>query len=288
MRATSRKPEGLLMSARNTASRVGADQVATSKSTCRVDLWATLTDEGASPLHGDQLLDEADRRWCTRQRRRSAQKQSLAAHILLRVALSDAVHGRVPPTAWRFERDDQGKLGLAPEFPELHFSLSHEHRLVVAAVSTTNPAGVDVVRLSAASSRDTPLWSAAAPAERALLLTESTDARAHDFARLWALKEAYTKMLGVGHGIDFALLEGDLAQRHLRQAERNCKVAFETHTLWTPDDDYFVALAVGTERATRIDTRGHLVDLTGGSWFRQAETSPHEAVWPKRWQWHWL
>jgi phosphopantetheinyl transferase len=264
-----------------------ASDLSVRKDTCRVDLWAALAESDVTRLHGSELLDDEDRRWSARLRQPAARRQFLAGHIMLRVALSEAVLGSVLPSDWHFERDDQGKLSLAPGFPEIHFGLSHEQRLVVAAVCETNPVGIDVVRLAERPS-EPPVWSAAAPSERAQLLTESPECRAHDFARLWALKEAYTKVLGVGHGVDFSLIEGDLPQRHLRQAERECKVAFETHTLWCSNDHYFVALAVGTERATRIDSRGHLLDLTGGSWFRQSEISPHEAVWPKRWKWHWL
>jgi phosphopantetheinyl transferase len=257
------------------------------KEKCRVDLWAALAEPSLAGLHGSELLDDDDRQWCARLRQPGAQQQCLAAHILLRLALSDAVRESVLPGDWRFERDHEGRLSLAPRFPKLYFNLSHEHRIVVAAVCATNPVGIDVVRL-AEPPHEPPLWSAVTPAERTQLLSESLDSRAHDFARLWALKEAYTKLLGVGHGLNFSLLEGDLVQRRLRQAERDCTVAFETHTLWSANDYYFVALAVGTERVTRIDSRGHLLDLTGGSWFRNSDISPHEAVWPKRWEWHWL
>lgn len=159
--------------------------------------------------------------------------------------------------------------------------------MAVVAVCETNPVGIDVVRL-AGSPRKLPVWSATAAPERVLLLNEGPDVRAHDFARLWALKEAYAKMLGLGHALDFSSIDADLARRRMRRAEHDCKAAFETHMLWCQDDCYFVALAVGMERAAGIDLRGHLLDLTGGSWFVQSEASPQEAVWPKRWKWHWL
>lgn len=254
--------------------------------TCRVELWAALAASAPTELQGRELLDEDDRQCGARLRQCSARCQFLAGHILLRVALSDAVMGKVLPNDWHFLRDERGKLSLAPGFPHIHFSLAHEQRLVVAAVCATRPVGVDVVRL--ADPVQPPVWSAAAPSERVQLLSESPDCRENDFARLWALKEAYTKMTGIGHGADFSLLEGDLAQRHMRMAARNCEVAIETHTLWCSDNLYFVALAVGTERATRIDSRGHLLDLAGGDWFRHSEVSSAEALWPKRWKWHWL
>jgi 4'-phosphopantetheinyl transferase len=257
------------------------------KELCRVDVWAALVDKGREPLHGIELLDSDDRQWCARLHQPSAQRQFLTAHILLRLALADAVNGNVLPAEWHFERDKHGKPEIASGFPRLNFSLSHVERLAVAAVCATNPVGIDVARL-AGSLRKPPVWSAAAPSERIRLFSQNPDSRAHDFARLWALKEAYVKMLGVGHAVDFGSLEVDLARRRLRQAEHECKAAFETHMLWCPDDYYFIALAVATKRAKAVDSRGHLLDLTGGSWFAQIEISPHEAVWPKRWKWHWL
>lgn len=254
---------------------------------CRVDVWAALVAEGDKLPHGAELLDNDDRRSCARLHLPVARRQLETAHILLRLALADAVKGRVLPGEWRFERDEHGKPELAPEFPQLHFSLSHEEQVAAVAVCATNPVGIDVVRLASCPPKP-PLWSAAAPGERIQLFSEGPESRAHDFARLWALKEAYAKMLGLGHALEFSSLDADLAQRRLRQAERDCEAAFETHVLWCPDDCYFVALAVGTERAATIDSRGHLLDLTGGTWFAESEISPQEAVWPKRWQWHWL
>lgn len=257
------------------------------KALCRVDLWAAVVGEGEEPSHGVELLDDDDRRWCARLHLPTARKQFLTAHILLRLALADAVNGDVLPADWHFERDRHDKPVLAPGLPGLHFNLSHEQRMAVVAVCTTNPVGIDVACLVDCP-RKAPIWSATAPAERVGLFSESLDSRAPDFVRLWALKEAYAKMLGLGHAVDFSSLEVDLTRRRLLQAQRDCKVAFETHMLWCPDDCYFVALAVGTQRPTRIDSRGHLLDLTGGSWFAQSEISSQEAVWPKRWKWHWL
>jgi phosphopantetheinyl transferase len=260
---------------------------ATPQEPCRVDLWAALASDGEEPPYGTELLDNDDRQWCARLHLPADRKQFLTSHILLRLALADAVKGEVLPARWHFERDEHGKPQLAPGLPRLHFSLSHERRMAVVAVCATHPVGVDVVGF-AGSPPDPPVWSSAAPAERVLLLDENPNSRGRDFLRRWALKEAYAKMVGAGSALDFSALEADLAGRRLRQAEQDCSAAFETHMLWCPDDWYFVALAIGTERAVRIDSRGHLLDLTGGSWFAQSEASPQEAVWPKRWKWHWL
>ena len=270
------------------SSRPDAPAKAVAQVSSRVDLWASFVCDGGKGLpHGIELLDEDDKRRCARLHLPSDQNRFLTAHILLRLALSDAVNGAVRPAEWRFERDEHGKLEPAPGFPKLHFSLSHEQRMSVVAVSATNPVGVDVEPLPGCPAMP-PVWSAAAPAERIFLSEESAENRVHDFVRLWALKEAYAKMLGLGHALDFCSLEADLAQRQLRQAEIDCKAVFETHMLWCPDDSYFVALAVGTDHPTSIDSRGHLLDLAGASWFTQSEISPQEAVWPKRWKWHWL
>ena len=250
----------------------------------RVDLWAALISKG--PLQGRKLLDAGERRSCAQLRLPAVRRQSAGGQILLRLALTEAVRGAIPPAAWRFAKDEHGKPELAPGFPAFNFSVSHEYPMVVAAVSATGAVGIDVARM--ADRLRAPLWSAATPAERAVLAEEGPESRAHDFVRMWGLKEAYAKMVGLGTALDFSGLEVDLARRSIRQAGRACKAAFETHTLWHRDDCYFLALAVGAEIPARIDSRGHLVDLTGGSWFAQSELSPQEAIWPKRWKWHWL
>lgn len=250
----------------------------------RVDLWAALVSKG--PLQGRKLLDADDRRRSARLRLPAARRQSAGGQILLRLALTEGVRGAIQPTAWRFAEDEHGKPALAPGFPPLNFSLSHQHPMVVVAVCATSAVGIDVARMP--DHLRAPLWSAATPAERIVLAEKSPESRAHDFVRMWGLKEAYAKMVGLGTALDFSSLDVDLARRRIKRAGRACKAAFETHTLWHRDDCYFLALAVGAETPARIDSRGHLVDLTSGSWFAQSEISPQEAIWPKRWQWHWL
>lgn len=96
-------------------------------------------------------------------------------------------------------RDERGKP-CAP--PPLDVSLSHGGGWIAAAVSDEGRIGIDVER-----EREVSAGLEArsfAPAERAWLdaAPDAAERRARLF-RLWTAKEAYTKALGLGLGIDF-------------------------------------------------------------------------------------
>jgi phosphopantetheinyl transferase len=74
--------------------------------------------------------------------------------------------------------------------------LSKASRGAVMAVSVAaSPVGVDVEQVDADG--EIP-WNVLHSAEAAMLLAHDGPARARAFARLWSLKEAYAKALGVG------------------------------------------------------------------------------------------
>ncbi|KAJ3114844.1 hypothetical protein HK100_001537 [Physocladia obscura] len=92
------------------------------------------------------------------------------------------------------------------------FNVSHHGDYCVAAGCVAGGAriGVDVMKVEVGA-RDTPQTFVAAfraqmtPAEwRAVNAAPAPPARLHAFLRLWCLKEAYTKALGLGLGVDFA------------------------------------------------------------------------------------
>ena len=114
--------------------------------------------------------------------------QSILAWLLLRYGLGK-LHGiKQPP---RIETDPQGKPFL-PEYPHIHFNLSHCEKAVACGFSS-EALGVDVQHL-------VPYKEALAkffmtPSERKSALLGAPD---REFTRMWTLKEAYGKYTGEG------------------------------------------------------------------------------------------
>jgi 4'-phosphopantetheinyl transferase len=122
-----------------------------------------------------------------------------AAHALLRRVLS--TYDDVPPDAWTFVAEANGKPSLAPEHGgTLAFNLSHTHGLVACAVTRDAHVGVDVECVErVGDGRDIAARYFAAR-ELSQLDACAEDRRAARFIELWTLKEAYLKAIGSGLG----------------------------------------------------------------------------------------
>lgn len=138
-----------------------------------------------------------------------SQSEHLVARWLARTALSK--YEAVAPQTWRFRTDETGKPEIAePAGTGLHFNLSHSDGLVVCAVARGRRVGVDVESLDrAAPARVDATRLLAGPEIRAIDDAAAAE-RDRMFLRLWTLKEAFLKGLGLGlsvalHSFAFSL-----------------------------------------------------------------------------------
>ncbi|MEU3756413.1 4'-phosphopantetheinyl transferase superfamily protein [Streptomyces olivoreticuli] len=117
----------------------------------------------------------------------------LASRFLLR-----SVVGAVTGTGWRGVRPDRTPLGrpYVRGLPGLRVSLSHSGPVLAVAVSGHGAIGVDTERAGRGTSLSPSHVCTAEEAGRLAGLRD--DERAAELLRLWTLKEAYTKALGVG------------------------------------------------------------------------------------------
>lgn len=184
---------------------------------------------------GLQFLDEPARTKITRFFRREDAFRSLVGNLLPRVML----HERgVPVSSVKFGKTESNKPYICtpitdlPEHEHLHigYNVTHDAGLIAMAfeVGTTSekppwidpPAhriGVDVMRLSLPD-RFTfqafveTVGDALTPYEKETLNPTppvSAPEALYHFYLIWALKEAYTKALGLGLGFDFKRIEYD-------------------------------------------------------------------------------
>jgi 4'-phosphopantetheinyl transferase len=152
---------------------------------------------------------DADQREFSHIRHSLTLRRSLRTRALLRHALSHACGNRIASEEWSFERDAFGKPSLAMIGRALHFNCSHTPWISVVAVSRHQPVGIDIERVEPACEPSLiDDYLTAGEQEAVNSLPRSAQARAR--ARLWALKEATIKMLGMGFAYDIAQLEFDV------------------------------------------------------------------------------
>jgi 4'-phosphopantetheinyl transferase len=136
-------------------------------------------------------------------RNRGAARLSLAAGLLLNIALRDC-----GLQAGEMRTGEYGKPCF-PALPDFHFSLSHSGSLALCAVSAL-PLGCDIEQI-----RGDRLRLAARffhPQEYAWLLSLPEEERQEGFFRLWTSKESFIKAIGRGLSLplgSFCVLPGE-------------------------------------------------------------------------------
>lgn len=184
--------------------------------------------------------------------------RKLAGRVILRTALSHGVDGRVGPREWRILPDANGRPRIAKSMPQLNFSISYAEPVVAVAVSERFPVGIDVETVEDTSTEDL-ITAFCCPCERSLLHTGAASQNSRDFVRLWTLKEAYTKLAGLGHGIDFDSIGFNLDSLHLLHGagapaqDRN--IHFETMWVTSGRTLHHLAIAIGLSARASADVQ---------------------------------
>ncbi len=228
--------------------------------TREVHLWflpTSLFSETELASHADLVLSPKERRRAERFAFAKDRRSYIAAHWLIRKALSRCAP--VPPEAWRFTRNALGKPVVAEprEGLGLLFNLSHTAGMVTSAVTRLGEVGVDVETV-----RPREHLKLAhryfAPVEISLLESLSPEDQVQAFFRLWTLKEAYVKACGQGLAMDLASFAyPDVLQEEIKIEFAESR---DDHpSLWSffrhePDPEHKIAVAVkhGTGTSPRF------------------------------------
>ncbi len=108
--------------------------------------------------------------------------------------------------------------------PAIGFSTSHVDQLVAVAISSTRDVGIDVECIDQNVGKKVIADFTHLDEQHSVGgLPRPQEIR--EFVRLWTLKEAYTKMIGVGHTLDFKTLRFTLDPVDLSSAGDDPKMA---------------------------------------------------------------
>ncbi|MGJ0510379.1 MAG: 4'-phosphopantetheinyl transferase family protein [Methylocystis sp.] len=159
----------------------------------------TLDLGGIRPEHWPalaELLDDQERARAARFAFEEDRQAYVAAHALLRAALSDAAGGA--PQEWRFAAAKHGKPYLIDPPRDLRFSMTHTRSMVAVAVTEGVEIGVDVEPANRRAESMKLAERFFASEETALLRALEGDSRRDAFFAIWTLKEAVVKATGEG------------------------------------------------------------------------------------------
>jgi 4'-phosphopantetheinyl transferase len=168
---------------------------------CAIGLWYCNTNSisDADLASWNALLSDEERARCDRFVFAKEKRDFIAAHALLRRALSQC--GDIGPAEWRFETDGFGKPAVVAEQagdPPLAFNLSHTTGFVACAIIRGASVGIDVERCERGVAVSEIASRYFAASEIRHLQACPPDQYSTRFIEFWVLKEAYIKAVGSG------------------------------------------------------------------------------------------
>lgn len=229
-----------------------------------VSVWTSQVATLLAASNNLNLLSDDDRVSLQTCRSPEQRDNATAARILLRLSLSLTVTRRRAPNEWRFKKSQFGKPFVRDDNDAIDFSVSYADQVVMVAIGRNVKLGVDV------ESVDQPIedkvvddFCHATETQSLQLLPELR--RARSFIELWTQKEAYTKMLGVGHFLDFHSFNLETIQensappsRHiveefyfsLKQSLYHASLVINRQGLFSPTNIQLINAVIGPAPAT--------------------------------------
>lgn len=179
------------------SSDVGARLGVIASGTAHADVWFAWVGQHSADIgsFSRDYLSAKERERLPEYRVREAAERYVVTRSLVRIVLSE--HLGIPPREIRVSRTDTGKPFVTDG---AHFNVTHSGDLILLAVSETRPVGVDVERrrlvnrVPALSHR----WLTEAERNDLGALNAAGMTESDAFLRIWSLKEARLKALGVG------------------------------------------------------------------------------------------
>ena len=242
-----------------------------------VDIWVANPDELLQAKSALSVLGEIDWLSLNRIRDPSVRRSAVAARVLLRIGLSWAADHKLVPSDWRFDTPALSKPLVADGQPQIHFSISHVDQLVVVALSPTLDVGIDVECIDQNVS-DAVIAEFSHLDERHAVGGLPRPQEIREFIRLWTLKEAYSKMLGLGHGLDFKAIQFTLDPVDLKSTgERQTQIAstqFENFYVSSHHALYHASLAIRHRAGSSGSTVVQIISLANAEGKDAAYSAP--------------
>ncbi|WP_460049639.1 4'-phosphopantetheinyl transferase family protein [Sessilibacter sp. MAH2] len=158
---------------------------------CRYSDW----DINAITQQWMYLLNDQEQDRYHRIRHQDTQTQHLIARVLLRKKLAEIT--QIAPENVCFNRNEFGRPSLVNSDRKIDFNVSHTQGIVIAAITNCGKVGVDI-EIKKRKNHFIDIAEHYFHAKEVLALKEAGAEQIELFFKIWTLKEAYVKALGVG------------------------------------------------------------------------------------------
>jgi 4'-phosphopantetheinyl transferase len=243
----------------------------------RVEIWIANPDALMKSRACLKALSKQDWPALNRIRNPANRRSAIAARVLLRIGLSQASGRRIAPPDWRFDTAAHDRPVVAEGLPQMHFSVSHTDELAMVAVSPTLDIGIDVECVD--QHVDPHLIAEFCHLDEHHSvggLPRPQEIR--EFIRLWTLKEAYAKLLGLGHSLDFKSVKFVLDPIDLTLSggggNARGRTQFETFYVSYKHALFHASLAIRNPAASAGSTEVQIVSLAGAQGRDVAHATP--------------
>lgn len=216
-------------------------------SDCSISVWVSSTKTLMAGAANLRILTHSDRASLLKIRSPALRDSATAARIMLRLALSFSTNRRMDPEEWQFDQTELGRPYIVKNVENLDFSVSHGEGIAMAAVGRNVRIGIDVESVEQPLEKSL-LDSFCHRSEAKNIQLLPPDRHHRNFIEVWTEKEAYTKMVGLGHALEFGSF--DLGSAQSLNANRPAAVI---EGFYVPLDRnlYYAALAVERTSSTR-------------------------------------
>ena len=241
---------------------------ATATITDRIVIWMANPDALLRAESCLKILSDEDWRSLNRIQDPSSRRSAIAGRVLSRIGLSQAADHKVAPSDWRFATAAHDKPIVAEGLPAIHFSVSHTDQFAVVAVSATLDIGIDIECVDQNVSKNVIAEFCHLDEQHAVGgLPRPQEIR--EFIRLWTLKEAYSKMIGLGHFLDFKSIKFTLDPVDFKSANNgqkaNGSTQFETFFISYMHALFHVSLAIRHPAAAAGSTELQILNLANSA-----------------------
>jgi phosphopantetheinyl transferase len=196
--------EGWRKTIGKSVNRSAAESMAEQKG--RIDIWVANTRALLKAQSCLKILTQDDWASLTRLQDPSTRYSAIAAKVLLRLGLSRAADFRIAPSDWQLGRSASDKPVLINSLTNINFSVSHVEECVAVAVSPILNVGIDIESVDQNVSEGVVDGFCHVDEQRSVRGLAPPQ-KTREFIRLWTLKEAYSKMIGLGHSLDFKMMK---------------------------------------------------------------------------------
>jgi phosphopantetheinyl transferase len=230
----------------------------------RIDVWIANTRTLMNAQSCLKILPEDDWASVTRLQDPSIRYSAIAAKVLLRLGLSRAVDHRIAPSDWQFGRSASDKPILVNTHTNINFSISHVDEVVAVAVSPIFNIGIDIESVDQNVSEGV-IDGFYHLDEQRLVRGLPPLQRTRELIRLWTIKEAYSKMVGLGHSLDFKMIKFLLDPINLPSENQapNWPTQFEKFYVAVQHMLFHGALAIQHPARHAISTEVQIISLVG-------------------------